>query len=283
MLTCHGSFKQVVIARTIFKTQTCATVGLPAVKIAFEIGGKPAAHYYYERGLKCRYNRCPFCTMYQLVDVLGHHAFKCFSSRTKTTAKHNTLRDVLILLLLESWEGDVSREPSVAPGAYDVRDGAKQQSYKWDIGLYQVATYLVYLIDVSVAGVNAEGHTLPTATGHAARAREDSKIKHYTSGTTVPAEKIVPFVLELLGAWGPQAVEFVKRMAISKTESHSVEDPEYAKTLRRYVQRIAFTLQKGNALQLCEFGARLRAHAATPVTQVTGVMGVMDSLDNAIA
>jgi hypothetical protein len=187
------------------------------------------------------------------------------------------------LLLLETWEGDVCREPSIAPGAYEVRDGAKQQSYKGDIGLYQSLTYLVYLIDVSIAGVNAEGHTLPATTGHAARAREESKIRHYTNGTTVPAEKIIPFVLELLGAWGPQAVEFVKRMAIDKTESQDVQDPEYAKTLRRYVQRIAFTLQRGNASQLCGFGARLTAHAARSVTEVTGVLGVVDPLDNAIA
>lgn len=68
-------------------------------------------------------------------------------------------------------------------------------------------------------------------------------------------------------------------------QAQDVQDPEYDETQRRYVQHIVFTLQRGNASQLCEFGAtgRLKAHAATSVAEVTGELGVMDSPDHAIA
>jgi hypothetical protein len=221
---------------------------------------------------------CPFCSarngVAPRVDALGHHVFKCDSTNSFRIAKHNFIRDVLGRILRETWN-DVRIEPTVAPDHYEIREGARQQSVKGDIGLFMAGSHLESTVDISIAGINMKGHTTAAPAGHAARAREASKVKHYTTNTTMPENKVIAFVLETLGAWGEQAVDLIKGRAIAATDSGTMEDPAYPQILRRYVQRIAFALQKGNGSALVAYDRRLRHRVpgGTGTAALTEVMG----------
>jgi hypothetical protein len=225
---------------------------------------------------------CPFCSPRNgeapRVDTLGHHVFKCDSTNSYRIDKHNCIRDVLSRILRETWT-DVRIEPTVAPDHYEIREGARHQSVKGDIGLFMAGSHLESTVDVSIAGINMKGHSTAAPAGHAARAREASKVNHYTTNTTMPANKVIAFVLETLGAWGEQAVDLIKGRAIAATDSGTMEDPAYPQILRRYVQRIAFALQRGNASALVAYDRRLRHRVpgGTGTAALTEGMGVVSN------
>ena len=86
---------------------------------------------------------------------------------------------------------------------------------------------------------------------------------------TIPKNRITPFVLETMGAWGKHAEEYVKQLAIKSSPSHSMKDSEYSKHLRYTVQQVSFALQLGNAMRIRAYVLKfstLRAGASAEVT-----------------
>lgn len=158
-------------------------------------------------------------------------------------------------------------EPKVAPGHYEVKATRTQHAYTGDVGMY-INGELQVVVDVSVAGVEtldplgvarAVGDTRRVrACGFAAAEREKSKMAHYFNGTTLPPTRLRVFALETLGAWGQQAVNFMRVITIEATATNSIKDAAYAAKLRGRVQAISFILQRGNAFAVENFARKLR-------------------------
>jgi hypothetical protein len=158
-------------------------------------------------------------------------------------------------------------EPKVAPGHYALKATSSQHGYTGDVGMY-IDGHLQVVVDVSVAGVETLDPLGVTravgsirrarACGYAAGERERTKVAHYVNGTTLPVTQLRVFALETLGAWGQQAVNFMRTITIEATLTKSVKDEAYATKLRNRVQTISFILQKGNAFAIENFARQLR-------------------------
>lgn len=173
---------------------------------------------------------CPWCKGGKIVDTLGLHVFNCGQLQASRIAKHDNICDVLGEILRGCGE-EVVMEAVVAPGHFAVRDrpgggGRRQQRYTADVGV-MVAGQLELAIDVSIASVGHTGTTAQEA-GQAARDKEALKKKLYLDNTTIPADRVQPFVLETLGGWGEQAVIYIRHLPLLQTVGGNIDSVEFA-------------------------------------------------------
>ena len=122
-----------------------------------------------------------------------------------------------------------------------------------------------YYIDVSVIHPTEADKNKPA--GHCAKKRENEKRVHYAPALQLKGNEkivIVPFVLESYGAWGTDAIKFLR----TAFDSALMAPPEDLMSLSIAITQISMALQDGNALLMERtMGAQLSADLAASLTQ----------------
>jgi hypothetical protein len=207
--------------------------------------------------------RCPHPECNAHLDPLFHHALACNKLRAYHIYRHDNICRVWITIARRGGYF-VKREPKVAPGYFNVREGARCASYKGDVGFYETDA-LAKVLDVSVAFTRPPMLTPPPAVtpepvGYFAAMRESSKESHYRLGTDMPVTTLVVGAVETLGTVGAQAVEFVRLLTQDGCTGgdEKEREKEYARMIAYNFTQLSFALQTGNGMQIGQFADKYR-------------------------
>ena len=184
------------------------------------------------------------------------HAQTCNTGRHQQTARHNALRNAIAALAKEMADMLVLLEPHMntyfhrkagAPGAADARADIMLTSTS-DGSFRRV-------IDVTVG---APRTTLSAAQrakeGATAAFLERGKASQYNANHHIhDMKQIVPFGIEVSGAMGPSAEEFVKCLA---QRSEGAGRGTHAQRVQYIRERVSVALQRGNAWMVREWQSR---------------------------
>ena len=168
------------------------------------------------------------------LDPQGHHALTC-QIGGQPTLKHDHLRDILHKWLV-NW-GFFSQREQRVPELDDTDEEGKPRQAILDI--YTTINDRQYLIDISVTDavsdcpVRTNSRSSTDAT--AAMEREQQKRTRYQNDP-----RLVPFVFEVGGRWGPTAEAWIKTIAPTDTT-------ERATALAQLRYELSTSLQRSNA------------------------------------
>ena len=168
------------------------------------------------------------------LDAQGHHAVTC-QIGGQPTQKHDHLRDILYKWLVK-W-GFFSQREQHIPELDDTDHEGKPRQAILDI--YTTINDRQYLIDISVTDavsdcpVRTNSRSSTDAT--AAMEREQQKRTRYQNDP-----RLVPFVFEVGGRWGPTAEAWIKTIA-------PTDPDERATALAQLRYELSTSLQRSNA------------------------------------
>ena len=168
------------------------------------------------------------------LDPQGHHALTC-QIGGQPTQKHNHLRDILYNWLV-SWGFFCQREQRVPELDDTNADGTPRHAI---LDIYTTINDRQYLIDISVTDAvsdcpvraNSRSHTNATA----AMEREQQKRTRYNNDP-----RLIPFVFEVGGRWGPTAEAWIKTLA-------PTDPTERSTALAQLRYELSTSLQRSNA------------------------------------
>ena len=208
----------------------------------------------------------------------GDHAFSCQHMRRAATKRHGLLagafwwgglkghanprRD-----LLTYWEEPVATFfPPRAPG-HNLRADALIDTAAPGKDCFQRKC-----IDYMVTHPTGNSGKQRDTVGVAARSGEDGKWRKYLNAHELTKADVIPVVFETFGALGPAGEKFVKDLANLAHPVASFKDAlgkthllDYdglrADFIRRLRERLAVTLQRGNATMMRVWASRCFAHA----------------------
>jgi hypothetical protein len=191
--------------------------------------------------------RCTYCKQHASTD--GYHAFHCTKNPAlngSRSIRHTAVKDAIVNITqnLRSLEFRARAEQSMANAGFVRKDG-KSDDNRMDVALIdnREGPAAIYIIDVNVATVHAGG-TTPYAT---AKKGEQEKISHYTKHWVIPSADrfLVPWVIEVPGAWGPKARTFAKWLSEQVHDrGGGLSAPAFYRLL---VERVAVALQSSVA------------------------------------
>ena len=173
-------------------------------------------------------------TCLQPLDIHGHHALTCPIGGQPNT-KHNHIRDILHKWLTDM--GYLSHREQHIPELDDTDTNGNHREAIMDV--VTTINDRQYLIDVSVTDAVSNCPTRTSSRSHnnatAAKERETQKRTRYHNDP-----RLIPFVLETGGRWGPTAEEWIKTIAPTDLQERSI-----ALSQLRY--NISTSLQRSNA------------------------------------
>ena len=168
------------------------------------------------------------------LDIHGHHALTCPIGGQPNT-KHNHIRDILHKWLTDM--GYLSHREQHIPELDDTDTNGNHREAIMDV--VTTINDRQYLIDVSVTDAVSNCPTRTSSRSHnnatAAKERETQKRTRYHNDP-----RLIPFVLETGGRWGPTAEEWIKTIAPTDLQERSI-----ALSQLRY--NISTSLQRSNA------------------------------------